>query len=241
FEIIRKQAPQPPSLMLKGATGLGKTVFLEHIRKANKGCKFIAVSCKRTLSNMNADRLELENYQDLPAGLIACDKVAIQAESLFRLQMTHYEGNFILFLDETSSLFSQMNSRETMGDKLELNNQILRGLIAGATRVICLDADLTNEDVQLVKSLRNDVVVVHNQFKAQEGDKVVMYEKKSLLISDIMERLRSGERVWISSTLSADTTKSLHEYLRDAGFNGKFITGDSDEDDKRYISQNINK
>ncbi|KAF8954708.1 hypothetical protein BGZ46_002838 [Entomortierella lignicola] len=44
FEIIRKH---PPSIILKGETNLGKTFFMECIVEANKGCKFITVSCKR--------------------------------------------------------------------------------------------------------------------------------------------------------------------------------------------------
>ncbi|KAG0003472.1 hypothetical protein BGZ79_000806, partial [Entomortierella chlamydospora] len=236
FEITRKH---PPSIMLRGETGLGKTFLMEHIVKANKDCKFITISCKRTLANAHEDRLEgFSNYQDLPTGLIACDKLAIQAESLYRLQLNYYNENVILFLDEISSLLPQMTSK-TMGDKRDINNEILCTLIKGATRVICLDADLTNEDVQIIKSLRNDVHVIHNQFRPQEGDQVVMYEKKSLLTSDLIQLLRDHKRVWISCTLSADAAKSLHRNLLLLGFNGKCITGDSDEDEKHYISQNI--
>ncbi|KAF9196902.1 hypothetical protein BGZ49_002671 [Haplosporangium sp. Z 27] len=211
FEIITRH---PPSIMLKGETGLGKTFFMERMVEANKGCKFITVSCKRTLSNAHEHRLRgFSNYQDLPTGLIACDKIAIQAESLHRLQLDYYNEDVILFLDETSSLFSQMTSHVTMGDKIGINNKILCSLIKGATRVVCLDADLTNEDVQIIKNLRNDVVVIHNEYKPQKGDRVVI----------------------------ADKTNAMHEELLKMRFKGKCITGDSGEEEKRHISQYINE
>ncbi|KAF9208403.1 hypothetical protein BGZ49_008891 [Haplosporangium sp. Z 27] len=41
--IVQKQ---PPSLMIRSDTGTGKTVFEEELVKANKGSKFVAVTCR---------------------------------------------------------------------------------------------------------------------------------------------------------------------------------------------------
>ncbi|KAG0258755.1 hypothetical protein BGZ95_004879, partial [Linnemannia exigua] len=222
------------SLMVRAAAGAGKTEFLKAVVKANKGFKFMAVTCRRTLANALGTRLGFTNYQDIKESRIACDRLVIQAESLHRINTRYYGENMILILDEFSSLCEQMTSTSTMGHNHDYNNQILCEFIKGVSIVICLDADLTNRDVQLVKSLRNDVHVIHNTFKPQEGNRVVMYEKKSSLVSKIADLLHRGNRVYISSTLSAERTETLHRQLSQAG---KSLT---DDKDKRAISENIN-
>ncbi|KAG0358938.1 hypothetical protein BGX24_005893 [Mortierella sp. AD032] len=230
----------PASLMIWSATGTGKTEFVNALVEANKGCKFVVVTCRRTLANTLGPRLGFTNYQDIKEPRIACDKLVIQAESLHRISTRYYGENVILILDEFSSLCEQMTSTSTMGHNHDYNNQILREFIKGVSRVICLDADLTDRDVQLVKGLRNDVHVIHNTFKPQEGHRVVMYEKKSSLVSKVVDLLRRKERVWISSTLSANRTETLHQQLSDAGFHGKCVTSLTDDKDKRAISEDIN-
>ncbi|KAI7822705.1 origin of replication binding protein-domain-containing protein [Gamsiella multidivaricata] len=169
-------------LVIRSATGTGKTVFVEQLVNANRRFKFVAVTCRRTLADMLGVRLGFSNYQDIRKETIECDRVVVQAESLHRLELGFYGENVIfLILDEFSSLCEQMTSVTTMGDMHDLNGQILREFIKGVTRVVCLDADLTNDEVQLVKSLRDDVHVIHNTFKPQEGDQVMMYESESLL------------------------------------------------------------
>ncbi|KAG0258558.1 hypothetical protein BG011_003225 [Mortierella polycephala] len=65
----------------------GKTVLVEQLVKANNRFKFIAVICRRTPAAMLGERLRFSKYQDIRTGLIACDTVVIQAESLCE-QMT---------------------------------------------------------------------------------------------------------------------------------------------------------
>ncbi|KAF9344332.1 hypothetical protein BGX26_004516 [Mortierella sp. AD094] len=247
FEITKKQLP---SLMLRSATRTGKTKFIEMLVQANKGFKFICITCRKTLADMLEERLTLAemlegrlgftNYKDIDGGLIACDKVVVQAESLYRLDLDFYGESVILILDEFSSVCEQMTSTTTMGDKHDLNNEMLPEFIQGVSRVICLDADLTNEEVQLVMTLRDDVHVIHNTFKPQDGGKVLLYESESLLMQDMHDLFGNKKRMWISSTLSANSTESLHRQLEDEGFRGMCVTSKTSEDDKRDIAQNIN-
>ncbi|KAF9998926.1 hypothetical protein BGZ80_006686 [Entomortierella chlamydospora] len=247
FEITKKQLP---SLMLRSATGTGKTKFIEMLVQANKGYKIICITCRKTLADMLEERLTLAemlegrfgftNYKDIDGGLIACDKVVVQAESLYRLDLDLYGESVILILDEFSSACEQMTSTTTMGDKHDLNNEMLPEFIQGVSRVICLDDDLTNEEVQLVMSLRDDVHVIHNIFKSQDGDKVLLYESESLLMQDMHDLLGNKKCMWISSTLSANSTESLHLQLEEEGSRGVCVTSKTSEDDKHDITQNIN-
>ncbi|KAF9183453.1 hypothetical protein BGZ51_004027 [Haplosporangium sp. Z 767] len=179
FDICKQQLP---SLMIRCDTGGGKTVYLEALVKANKDSKFVAVTSRRTVADMLEVRLGSENYQDIPPGLIACDSMAVQAESLCRLDMTFYSDNTILILDEISSLIKQMCGDKTMGNMHNLNLQIFERLIRRATRAICLDAHLNNEEVDILKSMRSDFHVINNTFQQQKGDKVIMFDSKWKLI-----------------------------------------------------------
>ncbi|KAG0350683.1 hypothetical protein BGZ54_003688, partial [Gamsiella multidivaricata] len=237
FEIYKQQ---PPSLMIKADTGLGKTVYCEALVGANKDSKFVAVTCRRTLGDMLGERLNFENYQDIPKGMIACDRVAVQAESLYRLDTKFYSENMILILDEFSSLIKQMCSDMTRGNMHNLNLQIFERLIRKATRVICLDADLSDDEVAILKSLRSDVHVIYNTFQQQKDDKVMMYESKWQLIVEVLDLLQFNKRVYVSSTMSARCTEALHALCERAGFKGVCVTKNTSESDKRDIAKNIN-
>ncbi|KAG0268771.1 hypothetical protein BGZ95_002320 [Linnemannia exigua] len=84
---IHKQ--QPPSLLIRGDTGGGKTVFTGALVKANKKSRFVAITCRRSLADMLDERLCFENYQDI-SDIIACDRVVVQAESLYKLNLKFY-------------------------------------------------------------------------------------------------------------------------------------------------------
>ncbi|KAF9182558.1 hypothetical protein BGZ51_004678 [Haplosporangium sp. Z 767] len=140
------------------------------------------------------------------------NEVVVQTESLHILTLSFYQENVILILDEFNSFCEQMTSTTAMGNMHDMNNQFLREFIKGISRVICLDADLSNEAVQLLKSLRSDVI----------------------------DLLHDGKRVWISSTLSADNTEKLHLQLQKEGFHGMRVTANTLASDKRNIIKNIN-
>ncbi|KAF9137686.1 hypothetical protein BG015_002644 [Linnemannia schmuckeri] len=235
-----KNVSQPPSLLIRCDTGGGKTVCTEELIKANKNSRFVVITCRRTLADMHEERfIGFDNYQDCP-GVITCDRVVVQAESLYRLDLSFYCENTILLLDEVSSLIKQMCSDKTHGDMHNLNLQFFERLIRKATRVICLDADLCDEEVEIMKSLRSDFIVINNTFQQQKDDKVVLFDDKMKLIAVTKNLLRDGKRVCISSTMSAKLTETLHAVLTEAGFKGVCVTKNTPERVKKDISKNIN-
>ncbi|KAK3809698.1 MAG: origin of replication binding protein-domain-containing protein [Linnemannia elongata] len=231
---------QPPSLLIRCDTGGGKTVYAEALVKANKKSRFVAITCRRTLADTLDERLCFENYQDFPPSLIACNRLVVQAESLYKLNLEFYCEDTILILDEVSSLIKQMCSDKTHGNMHNLNLQVFERLIQRATRVICLDADLSDEEVEIMKSLRSDFIVINNTFQRQKDDKVVLFDDKMKLLAVTKDLLRDGKRVCISSTMSAKVTETLHAILTEAGFKGVCVTMNTPESVKKDISKNIN-
>ncbi|KAG0079244.1 hypothetical protein BGZ90_003201 [Linnemannia elongata] len=237
---LETHGQQPPSLSIKCDTGGGKTVFLEELIKANKNMKFVAITCRRTLADMQEERfIGFDNYQDYP-GVITRDRVVVQAELLYNLNLKFYCENTILILDEVSSLIKQMCSDKTHGNMHNLNLQVFERLIKRAARVIALDADLCDEEVEIMKSLRSDFIVINNTFQQQKDDNVVLFDSKLKLIVEALDLLRDRKRLWISSTMSARCTEALHAMLTKAGFNGECVTKNVDESFKRDTSKDIN-
>ncbi|KAG0285367.1 hypothetical protein BGZ97_007830 [Linnemannia gamsii] len=236
LEIHRQQ---PPSLLIRRDTGGGKTVFTEALVKANKKSRFVAITCRRSLADMLDARLCFENYQDI-SDITACDRVVVQAESLYKLNLKFYCEDTILILDEVSSLMKQMCSDKTHGKMHNLNLHVFKRLIERATRVIALDADLCDEEVDIMKSLRRDFKVWNNTFQQQKDDKVVLFDDKMKLVHEILDLLRRGKRLWISSTMSARCTEALHAMLTKAGYKGECVTKNVDEAFKRDTSRDIN-
>lgn len=237
---LETHGQQPPSLLIRGDAGGGKTVFCEEVIKANKNMKFVVVTCRRTLADMQEARfIGFDNYQDYP-GVIACDRVVVQAESLYRLDLPFYCENTILIMDEVSSLIKQMCSDKTHGNMHNINVQFFKRLIEKATRVICLDADLCDEEVEIIIKLRSDFIVINNTFQQQKDDKVVLFDDKMKLVAVTKDLLRDGKRVCISSTMSAELTEALHAMLTEVGFKGVCVTKNTPESVKKDISKNIN-
>ncbi|KAG0247463.1 hypothetical protein BG011_001446 [Mortierella polycephala] len=122
----------------------------------------------------------------------------------------------------------------------DLNPRVFERLTRRATRVICLDADLSNEEIEIMKSLRSDFIVINNTFQQQKDDKVVLFDEKMKLMAEVYDMLRAGKRLWISSTMSAPRTEALHAMLTKAGFKGECVTKDTSEAMKQDTAKNIN-
>ncbi|KAI1291521.1 hypothetical protein EDD11_008865 [Mortierella claussenii] len=209
--------------------------------------RFVVITPHRTHADMMQKRLAkalkkqgFKDYQDCPSGVIAYDHLAVQCESLCGLEMNFYPENTILILDEISSLQKQICSDKTHGNMHNLNLQGFKRLIRQATRVICLDDDLCDEEVGIMKSLRSDFVITNNTFQQQKDDKVILFDFKMKLIAEALDLPRADKKLWVSSTMSAKCIEALHAMLNKAGFKGEWVTKNTEESRKRDISKNIN-
>ncbi|KAF8980727.1 hypothetical protein BGZ46_003764 [Entomortierella lignicola] len=221
--------------------GTGKTTSLEQFIQRNPKLTYLAISPRQTLAFSLEERLGFKSYLDFLSTYIRGQKIVIQAEPLHRLDLAYYTMDLVLTLDEVSSIFDQMTSVTTMRGFHKANNDILRDFIEVSKRVIALDADLTDRDVQVVKELRDDVHVIHNTFKPQQGDLVSLYENEATLKLRVINLVKSGKKVWICSTQKAEDAESLHAELKDMGFTGMCITANSLELEKGTFARDINK
>ncbi|KAF9897697.1 hypothetical protein BX616_005135 [Lobosporangium transversale] len=146
----------------------------------------------------------------------------------------------VLILDDVSSIFGQMTSVTAMRGFHNANNDILRDFIKASKKVIALDAELTDRDVQVIKELQDDAHVIYNIFKPQQGHRVSFYENEAYLKLKVINLVKSGKKVWICITQKAEDTESLHTELKDMGFIGMCITANSLELERSF-AQNIDE
>ncbi|KAK3814855.1 MAG: hypothetical protein JOS17DRAFT_839563 [Linnemannia elongata] len=220
FEVHEQQ---PRSLLIRCDTGGDKTVFTEALVKANKKSRFVAITCDGRWQICWMRDCALRTTRTFRR--VRSSRVVVQTQPEVLLRGT------ILILDEASLLIKQMCSDKTHGNMHNLNLQVFERLIQRATRVICLDADLSDEEVEIMKSLRSDFIVINNTFQQQKDDNVVLFDSKWKLIEEALDLLRTCKRL---------CTEALHAMLTKAGFKGKCVTKNVDEAFKRNASKDIN-
>ena len=225
------------SLVIKSPTGSGKTRFLNQFIQRNPHLIYIAVSCRRTLAEELAKLPGFVNYMDIPGGkLIQEHRIVIQAESVWRLDMRYYEDRMdrlVFIMDEFSSLVQQFTSVKTMGYNHNASAVAFGLFQQKAHKVIALDADFTNAEVDLLKERRSNLYIVHNKHDVHAGDSVVLHETEEMLLDETIKRLANGQKLYIVSTNSANHTEAIHKYLKDKGNIGLCMTSSTPDADKR--------
>ncbi|KAF9910909.1 hypothetical protein BX616_010754 [Lobosporangium transversale] len=239
-KVMKLLQNQKQSLVIRSEPDTAKTSFVESFMDRHKNLAYIFVSPRQSLARNLEKRLELRSYLSFP-GPVSGKRVIIQAESLYKLDLEYYSMDVVLVLDEVCSIFEQMTSVGTMKGRHGANNQVLEELMRKSKRVIALDADVTDREAEIIKSVRSDVFVIHNTFKPQQGHQVVCFQHKEVLESHVIDLVKSGHKVWISTTHSAEDAETLHKTLQKMGRRGVCITKNTSDADKIGISQNINK
>ncbi|KAF9410649.1 hypothetical protein BGZ76_005485 [Entomortierella beljakovae] len=161
------------SLVFRSPPGTGMTNFMKKFIKKNPTVYlYVAVSCRRTLAEHLCKEFKLTNYMDTPTGKISGTRMAVQAESMWRLDLGYYrkhQDKVIFILDEFASLVEQFCSK-TMRHKKGLVTAMFEQFLRFSHRVITLDANLTNAHTAILKEYRNDLYIVNNTYKAHAGD-----------------------------------------------------------------------
>lgn len=230
------------SLIIKSPTGTGKTRFLDRFITKNPHLIYIAVSCRRTLADELAKLPKFVNYMDMPGDLISGDRVVVQAESMWRLDRKYYEerqDRLVFIMDEFCSLAQQFTSLKTMGGHHQASATTFGLFQRRAYRVIALDADFTNSEVDLLRERRNDFHIIHNKHAIHDGDTIIFHATEEILLEETIQRLKNGQKLWIVSTNSAKHTEAIHKILEEKGNIGVCMTSNTLDADKRLIIKDI--
>ena len=143
------------------------------------------------------------------------NKLIIQVESLFRIQMNYQPDPVdLLILDEVESIFEQFNSG--LHKKFNVNFAIFKWMISTAKHVICMDANISDRTYNTLKNLRpNQPIFFHwNTFKRAADDKYYVCATRNLWMSKLYDLLDKNNKVVIpinSYTEAVTIEEILHE------------------------------
>lgn len=225
-------------LCIKSAKGTGKTYALrKYIRSLDKGKRVGCISFRKTLTTslvnmLNADDVNNDknvevnvnninnnnknkkinndkfvNYQYVE-GVITDNRWVCQLESLLRIVKCEMD---LLVIDEFNQVISQMLS--VSGNRINSIFARFEYMIRSAKKIIVMDADLTNESIDILKRLRGDgeYNIIHNYYTKSYELKITDDKKKTK--EYIAKKLRSGEKVCIATNHGAKFALTLAHQL----------------------------
>lgn len=177
-------------IYIKSPTGTGKTTFTRKLRNIFPQ-NIISITCRVNLAGEHMKSLNLEFYKDVK-NMRECKKLVIQLESLYKCNYKNFIDGTLL-LDETNALLSQFRS-PTMTNKRKENYLYLIELIKNAKKIVCLDADLCDWNIEFIQRIRNDkYVILYNTIKNKLNVDAVFYKSYNVLISKMKKMIENKE------------------------------------------------
>ncbi|PKY60882.1 hypothetical protein RhiirA4_485117 [Rhizophagus irregularis] len=194
----------------------GKIYVLEHLTISDDA-NLLVLSTRHSYSNAVTTRLNLKSYCDINGNINLPDhkRVVCQIESLHRITnnckcskkckcpLSQYD----LWLDEIVSIIAQAQSH-LAGQSIEK----LYKLVQDARRIIVMDNDLTDLNIEWIKALRKDKLffIIHNTFQPQKDKTFRLAPNKETVLAELWDWARQ-----ISSLPSEKrTSASLICHLR---------------------------
>ncbi|RIB03003.1 hypothetical protein C2G38_2226291 [Gigaspora rosea] len=170
-----RQLPNEGDIYVGSSWETGKTYVLENLVILDD-INLLLLFTRHSYSNAVTTRLNLKSYCDIDGNINLPDqkRVVCQIESLYRItnnckcnkKCKCRPSQYDLWLDEIVSIIAQAQSHlaEQLIEKLYK-------LIQKARRIIVMDNDLTDLNIEWIKPLRKDrpFAIIHNTYQPQNG------------------------------------------------------------------------
>ena len=171
----------------------GKTYILENLSIPDN-VNLLVLFTWHSYSNAVTTRLDLRSYCDIDGNINLPDhkRVVCQIESLHRIvnkckcnkKCKCYPSQYDLWLDEIVSIIAQAQSH-LAGQSIEK----LYKLVQDARRIIVMDNDLTDLNIEWIKVLRKDKLfsIIHNTFQTQKGKTFRLAPNKETVLAELWD------------------------------------------------------
>jgi hypothetical protein len=175
-------------IYIKSPTGTGKTTLTKKL-KSMFGDSIISITSRVNLAGEHMKHLNLDFYKLMTREQIYnSNKLVIQLESLSKCNYTNFIGETVL-LDETSSIMSHFRST-TMVNRRGESYMYFIELIKNAGKVICLDADLCNWNIEFISKIRKDKFgILYNTIKNKIDIEAIFYSCQDLVINLVRDKI----------------------------------------------------
>ncbi|CAI2191252.1 7009_t:CDS:1 [Funneliformis geosporum] len=171
----------------------GKTYILEHLTISDD-VNLLVLSTRHSYSNAVTTRLNLKSYCDIDGNINLSDhkRVVCQIESLHRItnnckcnkKCKCLPIQYDLWLDEIVSIIAQAQSR-LAGQSIEK----LYKLIQEARCIIIMDNDLTDLNIEWIKTLHKNIPfsIIHNTYQPQKGKTFRLAPNKETVLAELWD------------------------------------------------------
>ncbi|GES77220.1 hypothetical protein GLOIN_2v1777834 [Rhizophagus clarus] len=202
----------------------GKTYVLEHLTISDN-VNLLVLSTRYSYSNAVTTRLNLKSYCDIDGNINLSDhkRVVCQIESLHRItnnckcnkKCKCLPIQYDLWLDEIVSIIAQAQSH-LAGQSIEK----LYKLIQDARRIIVMDNDLTNLNIEWIKALRKNISlsIIHNTYQPQKSKTFCLASNKETVLAELWEWAKQMSLLpfenWTSVSLICHLRKDVQGIVR---------------------------
>lgn len=203
-------------LIISASMGLGKTTRLREWIQQTNYKRVLLVSPRqafgRTLRGLFPD---FSIYHE--PGAMTADKLICQYESLHKLDSGDLRTFDAVIIDEVRSVIRNMTCRETNGQHIAKNSQILQFLMQHAHATILLDADVEYDGAvqSLVTSLYSPPqITVHRYRRVALPRRMLRYINEERWQYDLMRDVEDGKKV-VVCVATRKQGGSLYTRIRD--------------------------
>ena len=230
------------NIFIKSPTGTGKTTLLKKMLTHLNNENIISIISRVNLggehlklTKLNKDHLEvnvgLSFYKGMtPQEYKTCNKLVVQLESIIKCNYKLFKDATVI-LDETNSLLSHLRS-PTFKDRRASCYKYLIKIIKDADTIICLDADLSDDNIEFIKQIRNtDYIVYQNVCKNKSNVEAIFYDSSLKTIKIMAERIRN-KQYFVACFDSLTMMETVLEYLSKFGDRSEWLVYSSDETKK---------
>lgn len=201
---------------IQASTGIGKTKAVgEYIKSLEKNCQVLAVSFRVALSynlmdafNKIAGEDTFVHYKASKDKIRTFDKLIIQVESFNRISSSAVKDNFVLVLDESESIISQLYSK--LSDKENENMKMFLYLVGKAKKIIAVDAYMTVRTINVIQSIKRfygkspTTTMYRNIYKSHKRTKYFLTKDKNDWLGQLCYLLQEGERCVVAVNSKRD-------------------------------------
>jgi hypothetical protein len=206
---------------IKSPTGSGKSHFFKN-KILEKYPTLLVISFRQAFADFMSKLYGIGNYMTNDYDK---NKLVVSVENLFKIQNRIFD---LLYLDELSSILTQLTSKVTCKDNLYLIQCVFIKLLKNTKTIVITDANLNHYHINLINELcgRNIEFIINDDLTPTAGRTVEIVYDKNDALKKLRELLDDGNKVAVPYTLSRIQCKALEKTFDD--YKGLVITKDTE-------------